>query len=282
MRRKAGAADELQDDFDLDESLVAASNDEGSNGDDDYGDGDKEPRPDGEASAKKRQRKKRRKVAAAAAAAGLGAGRGPGVFAVPRDASEQAALWNEHLRKAYPGLTRLELGDIALQSQHVQAADADRDASLEALARAAVAAGDKGKDKGKAAAAPGAPLVLVVCSSALRVVDLVRRLRPVSRRPVAKLFSRHIKVEAHKAMLAGAAVDVAVGTPNRIRRLLADGDLALRRLRLVAIDCWQDTKMRVVLDMDDTRADLFAMWRDILLPALKQPDCSFKLRLVAP
>ncbi|KAJ2439455.1 cms1 ribosomal small subunit, partial [Coemansia sp. RSA 2440] len=116
--------------------------------------------------------------------------------------------------------------------------------------------------------------------SALRVVELVKMLRVVTKRPVAKLFSRHIKIDTQKKMLEEGAVDVAVGTPNRVLRLLRDGDLKVNRLKLVAIDCWQDEKMRVVVDMDDTRSDLFAIWRDVLLPASKSPDYNFKLRLM--
>ncbi|KAJ2684544.1 hypothetical protein H4R19_006883, partial [Coemansia spiralis] len=93
------------------------------------------------------------------------------------------------------------------------------------------------------------------------------------------LFSRHIKIDAQKEQLRSMTTDVAVGTPNRIRRLLADGDLKLNRLRLVVVDCWQDSKMRVVLDMDDTRDDLFAIWSELLRPAAANPDYAFKLRL---
>ncbi|KAJ1937578.1 hypothetical protein FBU59_004708 [Linderina macrospora] len=146
--------------------------------------------------------------------------------------------------------------------------------ALDELAKTALSTG-KGKNK----VTVGAPQVLVLCSSALRVLEVVGKLRPLTKRRVLKLFSRHVKLAEHKEILAKDPVDIAAGTPNRVRKLLEDGDLKLNRLRLVVIDCWQDDKMRVVIDMDDTRADLFAIWRDLLLPASKNPDYNFKLRL---
>ncbi|KAJ2804480.1 hypothetical protein H4R21_001626 [Coemansia helicoidea] len=278
MRQKTEAADDLQDDFDLDDSFAAPSDSDGGDGGDseapDAAGGTAKKRAlrgdDAPAAAEEKKKKRRKKSSQREPAV-------PGAFAVPRDVDAQAKLWNEYMLKAHPGMTRLELGDVGVQRQHVYAVDSEPAAGPEFLVDLARTAVSTGKAKGKVAF--GAPQVLVICSSALRVVDLVRRLRTVSRRPVAKLFSRHIKIDAQKQALRGMAIDVAVGTPNRIRRLLADGDLKLNRLRLVVIDCWQDSKMRVVLDMDDTRDDLFAIWSEVLRPASANPDYMFKLRL---
>ncbi|KAI8325715.1 hypothetical protein GQ54DRAFT_193137 [Martensiomyces pterosporus] len=200
-------------------------------------------------------------------------------FTTPTDLDEQADLWNTYMKKAYPGITQLELEDIQVQPKHMYTTEAeptcDSETFLEDLAKTAVSTG-KGKNK----VMHGAPQVLIICSSALRVLDLVKRLRPLSKRVVLKLFSRHVKIAEHKKLLENTPVDIAVGTPNRILKLLSDGDLKVNRLRLVVIDCWQDDKMRVVVDMDDTRKDLFAIWRDVLLPASSNPDYGFKLRLV--
>ncbi|KAJ1734318.1 hypothetical protein LPJ61_001139 [Coemansia biformis] len=281
MRRPTEAADDLQDDFDLDDDFVSHGDSGGDSGGEEEvlgvegGPAKKRARNEPASAAitagEKRREKRRKKSAQRAPAA-------PGKFVVPQDTSDQAALWNKYMLKAHPGMTQLELGDVGLQAQHMYTAEKEPEAGptfLEDLARTAVSTG-RGKNK----VAFGAPQVLVICSSALRAVELVRRLRPVSRRPVAKLFSRHIKVDEQKQLLRGTAMDVAVGTPNRIRRLLGDGDLKVNRLRLVVVDCWQDSKMRVVLDMDDTRDDLFTIWRELLLPASKNPDHAFKMRLV--
>ncbi|KAJ1801417.1 Protein cms1 [Coemansia sp. RSA 2399] len=198
---------------------------------------------------------------------------------VPRDLGEQAAVWNKFMKKAYPGIAQLELDDIAMHEKHMYSAENeprwDSETYLEDLVKTAVPS-----TVGKSKITFGAPQVLVICSSALRVIDLVKRLRPLTQRTVLKLFSRHIKIAEHKKTLKSAPVDIAVGTPNRIHKLLLDGDLKPNRLRLVVVDSWVDDKMRVVIDMDDTRADLFAIWRDILLPASANPDYAFKFRLV--
>ncbi|KAJ2556728.1 Protein cms1 [Coemansia sp. RSA 1933] len=200
-------------------------------------------------------------------------------FTVPRNLDEQAAVWNKFMKKAYPGIAQLELDDIAMQEKHVYRAEKEpswgSDSYLEDLVKTAVP-----NTVGKSKITFGAPQVLVICSSALRVLELVKRLRPLSQRTVLKLFSRHIKIAEHKRILKSAPVDIAIGTPNRIHKLMQDGDLKPNRLRLVVIDSWVDDKMRVVIDMDDTRADLFAIWRDILLPASTNPDFAFKFRIV--
>ncbi|KAJ1939567.1 hypothetical protein GGF37_004346 [Kickxella alabastrina] len=203
-------------------------------------------------------------------------------FTVPELPLDQVSLWNQYMKKAYPGITQLELEDHLMHPKHTYTIPSPHKEPtygspdyLEELTKTAISTG-KSKNK----VMNGAPQVLIISSSALRVVDLVRRLRPVStKRPVMKLFSRHLKIQDQKKALADGAVDVAVGTPNRILKLLEEKDLKVNRLRLVVIDCWQDDKMRVVVDMDDTRKDLFAIWRDHLLPMSKNPDFGFKFRL---
>ncbi|KAJ2157003.1 hypothetical protein GGF46_004800 [Coemansia sp. RSA 552] len=250
MARQATGGDDLQDDFALDDAYVASDIEE------DVGGMEKRQREDDQPEKKQKKKKKSK--------------RGALPFSIPQEPQEQAAVWNKYMHKAYPGLAQLELNDIGLKEDQVF----EQGGGLEDLCRSAVTGGRNKK------VASGAPQVLILCSSALRVLELIRELRPVSLlRPVMKLFSRHIKIAEQKKLLASTAVDIAVGTPNRVRKLMEDGALKINRLRLVVIDCWQDDKMRVLVDMDDTRQDLFGLWRDILLPASKNPDHGFKLRL---
>jgi len=108
----------------------------------------------------------------------------------------------------------------------------------------------------------GAPSVLVVSSAALRVLELIRQLPDFHRAvPVAKLFSKHIKVKEQADALASAQVCVAVGTPARLDKLCALGALSLSRLTLLVIDCSRDVKQRSLLDIPETRRDLWALWR---------------------
>ncbi|KAJ2664932.1 Protein cms1 [Coemansia sp. RSA 1200] len=299
MPLKNGLADALEDGFALDDDFAVA--DSASDYDDDTGTGastGKRQRTQLEASdtedtetANKKQKQKKKKNSKKQSKGSndpstttTGTFRTIKKFSVPTELDEQAALWNRCMKKAYPGIAQLELADIGMQEKHMYRHEANQTTTmsghtessyLEELVKSVVA-GTNAKNK----ITYGAPQVLVICSSALRVVDLVKRLRPLTTRTVLKLFSRHVKLVAHKKLLNSSPIDIAVGTPNRIHKLLADGDLKPSRLRLVVIDCWQDEKMRVVVDMDDTRADLFAIWRDILLPASANPDYTFKFRLV--
>ncbi|KAJ2611209.1 cms1 ribosomal small subunit [Coemansia sp. RSA 1365] len=271
---KSAAADDLQDDFDLDENLIEESHDDKDmpvteNTVPETKKRNRTQNPTANTSNEAADGKKRKKNKSASTTASK--------FVTPQTLEDQAKLWNKYMSKAYPSLGELELGDIALLPTHIFTAKEPTNKSttcLEDLARTVVTV--KGKNK----VTYGAPQLLVLCSSALRVLELVKRLRPISQRATLKLFSRHIKINEHKDILKSTAVDIAVGTPNRVRKLMEEGNLKVNRLKLVVIDCWQDDKMRVLVDMDDTRNDLFGIWRDILLPASRNPDYSFKLRLV--
>ncbi|KAJ2747515.1 cms1 ribosomal small subunit [Coemansia sp. BCRC 34301] len=264
MARKRTLADDLEDDFALDNDYVSSN----------------EPSDSEDTPAKPVVSTKKRSATHVTDNTNTAKRAKPSgnKFSVPREAADQAQLWNKYMKKASPGITDLELADHLMDTQHIYISEEPTWASatyLEDLARTAVSTG-KSKNK----VMHGAPQVLVICSSALRVIDLVKRLRPVSKRGVLKLFSRHIKISEQQKTLKTTAVDIAVGTPNRILKLLTEDALKVNRLRLVVIDCWQDDKMRVVVDMDDMRKDLFAIWKDVLLPASTNPDYGFKFRLV--
>lgn len=57
---------------------------------------------------------------------------------------------------------------------------------------------------------------------------------------------------------------VGVGTPARLDKLVALGALSLARLQLLVIDCSRDLKKRSLLDIPETRRDLWALWRSHL------------------
>ncbi|ORX63359.1 hypothetical protein DL89DRAFT_298520, partial [Linderina pennispora] len=152
----------------------------------------------------------------------------------------QAAMFNKYM-EGLTGLSDLEMSDIGVQESHMYTTEEEA-ASLE-----------PGKDSALGAAGFG----------------WVNRMRPLTKRRVLKLD-------------AGPRIRwiLQAGTPNRVRKAAGGRRSEAQPLRLVVVDCWQDDKMRVIIDMDDTRADLFAIWRDLLLPASKNPDYNFKLRLL--
>jgi protein CMS1 len=74
----------------------------------------------------------------------------------------------------------------------------------------------------------GAPTLLFVSGSALRVADAVRILKDKRLRAgdkagdVAKLFAKHFKLEDHVAYLRRTKLAAAVGTPGRLGKLLTE------------------------------------------------------------
>ena len=84
------------------------------------------------------------------------------------------------------------------------------------------------------------------CSS-----DLLTRRGPDTFIPqVAKLFAKHMKLEEQASFLASKRFLFAVGTPNRILKLLEMGALSLQQTRLVVLDStWTDAKKRNIFDV---------------------------------
>ncbi|OBZ75592.1 Protein cms1 [Grifola frondosa] len=100
--------------------------------------------------------------------------------------------------------------------------------------------------------------------SALRVADVTRvlkdkRLRGEKGGDVAKLFAKHFKVEEHVAYLRRTKIAAAVGTPGRLGKLLCDTSaLSTSALTHIILDVsHRDTKKRCVLDIPETRDEVF-------------------------
>eukprot|EP00252_Welwitschia_mirabilis_P006723 TRINITY_DN17620_c0_g3_i1.p1 TRINITY_DN17620_c0_g3~~TRINITY_DN17620_c0_g3_i1.p1 ORF type:complete len:243 (+),score=59.92 TRINITY_DN17620_c0_g3_i1:116-844(+) len=63
---------------------------------------------------------------------------------------------------------------------------------------------------------PGSPVLLVICSSAIRCMDVLRGLKELTAScHAAKLFAKHIKIEQQVEALKNR-VNIAVGTPSRL------------------------------------------------------------------
>lgn len=134
-------------------------------------------------------------------------------------------------------------------------------------------------DKSIAAAAradtlkQGQPVVLVVTGNAQRAADIAKALRrwsPTAAQgpspkplPVAKLFARHFKLAEQQAFLGSNVCPLAVGTPQRLHDLIADGGtgpLQLDQLKAIILDAsWADAKKRTLLDGIETRDALCAL-----------------------
>ncbi|KAG5457730.1 MAG: U3-containing 90S pre-ribosomal complex subunit-domain containing protein [Olpidium bornovanus] len=69
------------------------------------------------------------------------------------------------------------------------------------------------------------PVVLVVCTSAIRAANLVKALDDFRKNcTVAKLFAKHMKIDDQVNFLKSSPVNIAVGNPNRLIKLFELGD----------------------------------------------------------
>ena len=106
----------------------------------------------------------------------------------------------------------------------------------------------------------------MLCGSAKRAVDLIREAKKLGA-PVAKLFAKHMKIEEQVEGLEWPH-PIGVGTPGRVNKLFATGHLGTPAV--VVIDMLPNVKKMTMLDIADTRKDLFELFETYLLPGLRK------------
>ncbi|XP_078432851.1 U3 containing 90S pre-ribosomal complex subunit [Wolffia australiana] len=108
---------------------------------------------------------------------------------------------------------------------------------------------------------PGSPAVLIVSASALRTLEILRGLRTLTNecRP-AKLFAKHIKIDDQVAQLKNR-VNIACGTPSRIKKLMDMESLGISRLSLVVLDMHRDAKGFNLLSLPQVRDEFWELYR---------------------
>ncbi|KAL6851434.1 hypothetical protein ACP4OV_020367 [Aristida adscensionis] len=110
----------------------------------------------------------------------------------------------------------------------------------------------------------GSPALLVISSAALRSLELLRGLKMFTKecRPV-KLFAKHLKVEEQVAML-NTRVNIACGTPNRIKKLIDMEALSLSRLKLVVLDMQRDAKSFTLFTLPQVSNEFWDLYKGYL------------------
>lgn len=107
----------------------------------------------------------------------------------------------------------------------------------------------------------GCPAVIIISSSALRSLDLLRGLKTLTREcHPAKLFAKHMKVEEQVSMLKGR-VNIACGTPSRIKKLLDMDALLLSRLQVIVLDMQRDAKGYSLLTLPQVSTEFWDLYR---------------------
>jgi protein CMS1 len=119
------------------------------------------------------------------------------------------------------------------------------------------------------------PMVIIVCVSALRAVAVLKEISSLNMR-VAKLFAKHMNVDDQVNMLESNSYGIAVGTPNRLLKLIqtnnedGEGALSLEFTELIVIDCHEDKKKFTVCTMNDTAPDMMKLIQEGVLPQMKK------------
>ncbi|KNC52324.1 uncharacterized protein AMSG_01156 [Thecamonas trahens ATCC 50062] len=124
----------------------------------------------------------------------------------------------------------------------------------------------------------GAPRILIVTAGGMRCADVVREVSAALKLPEkaargrkvirpAKLFAKHFKVAQQAKFLQTHEVNIGVGTPNRLIKLIEASDgLSLDRLEFVLLDIQRDAKERSLLDMHGVDVDAARLLAKHLLP----------------
>lgn len=104
-------------------------------------------------------------------------------------------------------------------------------------------------------------LMLIICSSAVRALELIRSMTAFrGESKVIKLFAKHIKVQEQVKLLEKRVVHLGVGTPGRIKELIKQGGLNLNPLKFLVFDWnWRDQKMRRMMDIPEIRKEFFEL-----------------------
>ncbi|XP_061647418.1 protein CMSS1 isoform X2 [Phyllopteryx taeniolatus] len=114
-------------------------------------------------------------------------------------------------------------------------------------------------------------VLLIVCSSALRAIELIRHLTTFKGDAKAvKLFAKHIKIEEQVKLLQKGVVHIGVGTPARIGALINREGLNLQALRFLVLDWnWRDQKCRRMMDIPEIKLDLLKLLESGILDRCK-------------
>jgi hypothetical protein len=116
----------------------------------------------------------------------------------------------------------------------------------------------------------GCPLLLVLCSSAIRATQIIKSMcAKLIKCKIAKLFAKHFKVEEQMEMLSKEYSPIALGTPNRVAKLIELGALSLRRTVLVLVDVTPDSKQFNILTLNEVKHDFYRLLYNQILPEKK-------------
>ncbi|XP_033984729.1 protein CMSS1 [Trematomus bernacchii] len=115
-------------------------------------------------------------------------------------------------------------------------------------------------------------VLLIICSSALRAIELLKQMTAFKGEAKAvKLFAKHIKIEEQVKLLQKGVTHVGVGTPGRISALIEKDGLSLKALKYVVLDWnWRDQKLRRMVDVPEVKLDFMKLLESGILNGCKE------------
>ncbi|XP_078142090.1 protein CMSS1 isoform X4 [Centroberyx gerrardi] len=115
-------------------------------------------------------------------------------------------------------------------------------------------------------------VLLIVCSSALRTIELIKQLTTFKgEAKVLKLFAKHIKVEEQVKLLQKGITHIGVGTPGRLSALIEKEGLNMQALRYLVLDWnWRDQKLRRMVDVPEVKVDFLKLLDTGILNGCKE------------
>uniref|UniRef100_A0A673CPM6 Cms1 ribosomal small subunit homolog n=1 Tax=Sphaeramia orbicularis TaxID=375764 RepID=A0A673CPM6_9TELE len=109
-------------------------------------------------------------------------------------------------------------------------------------------------------------VLLIVCSSALRAIELLK-----TRGKVVFVSVLSAQVEEQVKMLQKGITHIGVGTPGRISALIEKEGLSLRALRYLILDWnWRDQKLRRMVDIPEIKVDIMKLLEGVILNGCKE------------
>lgn len=108
---------------------------------------------------------------------------------------------------------------------------------------------------------PGCPALLIISSSAIRCVEILRSMKTFTTKcHAAKLFAKHIKIEEQVSILK-ERVNIAGGTPSRIKKLIEIDALKLSRLSVLMLDMHKDAKGLTLFDVPQVSNEFWELYK---------------------
>uniref|UniRef100_A0A8C4U470 Cms1 ribosomal small subunit homolog n=1 Tax=Falco tinnunculus TaxID=100819 RepID=A0A8C4U470_FALTI len=100
-------------------------------------------------------------------------------------------------------------------------------------------------------------VMLVICSSALRSLELIKSMTAFKGDcRVLKLFAKHIKIKEQVTMLEKGVFHIGVGTPGRVKALMEQDGLCLNSTKYMILDWnWRDQKLRRMMDIPEIKRE---------------------------